>query len=109
MFQAIDQGVIAALKKKYAKCMLNAARIKSKSAQNIKDIVKDIKIFDAILHAKVAWEAIESETIIKCFKHSSIQESYETPSTTPEERTNNSDAEFTEYFQNLLEIPWDEY
>ena len=39
--------------------MLNAARIKAKSAQNVMDIVRDIKIFDAILHAKVAWEAID--------------------------------------------------
>ena len=108
--QAMDQGVIATLKKKYAKCMLNTTRIKSKSAQHVTDIVKEIKIFDAILLAKVAWEAIEPETIIKWFKHSGVQESYETPPNTPEERDDcDNDVEFVEYFQNLLDIPWHEY
>ena len=64
----MDQGVIANLKKKYNKKMLNIARIKAKTSQCITDIVKDKKIFDAILHAKVAWETIEAETIAKCFK-----------------------------------------
>ena len=107
--QAMDQGVIATLKKKYAKRVLNAARIKAKSTQNVQEIVKGIKIFDAILHAKIAWESITPETIIKCFQHSGIQESYETPPTTPVENIDDNDANFGEYFQSLLDIPWDEY
>ena len=105
----MDQGVIATLKKKYAKHTLNAARIIAQSAQSVTDIVKDIKIFDAIINAKVAWEAIEPETIIKCFKHSGIQEKYDsnTPPTTPV--VDDDDAEFNIDFQNLLNMPWDEY
>ena len=49
--QAIDQGVTATLKQKYNKRMLNMACIKTKTAQGIHEILKDIKIFDAILHA----------------------------------------------------------
>ena len=33
------------------------ACIKTKTASGVHDIISDIKIFDAILHAKVAWEA----------------------------------------------------
>ena len=65
--QAMDQGVITTLKKKYIKHALKASRIKAKSSQNIAEIVKDIKIFDAILHPKVVWESIDPETIVKCF------------------------------------------
>ena len=64
----MDQGVIAALKKKYNRCMLNEAGIKAKSAAGVADIVKDIKIFNAVIHAKVAWEAIDPQTIVKCFR-----------------------------------------
>ena len=85
----MDQDVTAALKKKYTKHMLNASRIKAKSAQHVTEIVKDIKIFNAILHAKVIWEAIEPEIIIKCFKHSGIQDSYDTPPITSVEPNDN--------------------
>ena len=109
--QAMDQDVIATPKKKYAKHVLNAARIKSKSVQNITEIVNDIRIFDAILHAKVAWEAIDPETIVKFFRHSGIKEKYDnqTPPTTPNGQDLKDDDGFTEYFENLLDMPWDEY
>ena len=68
--QAMDHGVIATLKKKNNKRMLNVARIKAKTTQSVTEIVKDIKIFDAILHVKVAWDSIEPKTIVKCFRHS---------------------------------------
>ena len=101
----MDQGMIANLKEKYNKRMLNIARINA--SQCIADIVKDIKIFYAILHGKVAWEAIEAETIAKCFKCSGIQENYNSPPSTPEPI--DEDPDFPEYFENLLNIPWDEY
>ena len=105
--QAMDQGVIANLKKKYNKRMLNVARIKAKTSQWVTDIVKEIKIFDTILHARGAWEAIEPETTAKCFKWSGIQENYDTPPSTPEPV--DEDLDFPEYFENLLNITWDEY
>ena len=77
--------------------MLNAASIKAKSAQNVMDIVKDIKIFYAILYAKVAWEAIDPETITKCFKHTGVHKNYDTPPTTPVEQNGDCDAEFAEF------------
>ena len=38
----------------------------------VTDIIKEIKIFDAILHAIVAWQAIHPQCIIKCFDWNSI-------------------------------------
>ena len=70
--QAMDQDVIATLKKSYNKRMLNVARIKAKTTQSVIEIVKDIKIFDAILHVIVAWSSIELKTIVKCFRHCGI-------------------------------------
>ena len=90
--------------------MLNEARIKAKTADGVADIIREIKIFDAILHAKVAWDAIEPETIIKCFKHSDVDEKLHLPSppSTPTYETI-EDPEFAEYFESLLDISWDQY
>ena len=70
----MDQGVIATLKKKYNKHMLNMARIKAKTAQGVQEIIKDIKIFNMIITAKVAWEAIDPETIQECFKQCGVNQ-----------------------------------
>ena len=45
--QAMDQRV---------KYMLNLARMEARKANNVTKIIKEIKIFDAIQHAKVTWE-----------------------------------------------------
>ena len=94
--------------------MLNEARIKAKTAQCVAEIVKEIKIFDAILHAKVALDAIDSSTIVKCFKRSGIhkdlhQSTPSTPPTTPTNDIIDEDPDFATYFQELLGIPWDQY
>ena len=68
----MDQGVITTLKKKYNKRMLNLARIKAKTASDVHEIIKEIKIFDAILNVKVAWEAIDPETIQKCLRQTGV-------------------------------------
>ena len=55
--QAMDQGVIANLKKNYAKKMyVKCDKNWDKRTIDVTEITKEIKIFDAILHAKVAWE-----------------------------------------------------
>ena len=105
----MDQGLIATLKNKYNKRVLNVARIKAKSAEGVADIVREIKIFDAILHAKVAWEAIDPETIAKCFRHSGIQENYDSPPPPSTPEPIDEDPEFADYFDKVLNIPWDEY
>ena len=111
--QAMDQGVIVTLQKKYNKQMLNLARIKVKTAQGVADIIKDVKIFDAIINVKVAWEAIDPETIIKCFKCTGGHYDYgdlNSPPITPDTTmAEDDDPEFASYFQELLNIPWDEY
>lgn len=82
------------------------ARIKAKSAEKVQDIVKEIKIFDAIVHAKVAWESTDPETIKKCFSHSGVRDNYNSPPTTPVDHDH--DPEFAQFFQDL-DVPWDEY
>ena len=112
--QTMDQGVIANLKKNYTKCMLNMARMEATKASSITDIIKEIKIFDAILHAKVTWEGVEPQCIRCCFKQSGIMGPIELASTSPPFSPTsidqeNNDPEFDAYFQDLLDIPWDLY
>ena len=97
--QPMDQGIIATLKEIYNKHMLNMARIKA--AQGVQQIIKDIKIFDMIITAKVAWEAIDPETIQKCFKQCGVNQDL-TMSPSPE--PDDEDPEFAAYFQELLDI-----
>ena len=73
----MDQGVITTLKKKYNKRMLNLARIKAKTASDVHEIIKEIKIFDAILNVKVAWEAIDPETIQKCLRQTGVHHDHD--------------------------------
>ena len=56
---------------------------------------------------KVAWEAIDPETIAKCFRCSGIQDNYDSPPSTPEPI--DDDPEFADYFEKVLNIPWDKY
>ena len=77
---------------------------------------KKLTIFDAILHCKNAWDAVSPETIVKCFRHSGVYDFNASPPCFPEstestilQEQQDGDAEFDEYFENLLGIPWDKY
>ena len=108
--KVMDQGVIANLKTNYAKCILNVACIKTRKVKDVSEIIQEIKIFDAILHAKVALEQVDPECIMKCFKYSGVLDPAEITLSPPPSPTNNEqDDEFANYFQELLDIPWDEY
>ena len=109
--QAMDQGVITNLKKNYAKCMLNVAHIETRRVTDVTEILKEIKIFDAVLHAKVAWEQVHPDCITKCFKRSGVLDRAEiTPSPPPSPVHDDSDDDdFSHYFHELLDIPWDGY
>ena len=109
--QAMDQGVIANLKKNYTKCILNVARMEARKAPSVMDIIKEIKIFDAILHAKVAWEGVSPECIQRCFKQSGVMDPIEmaSPQPSPTSLDQENDPEFDTFFQELLYIPWDQY
>ena len=78
--QAMVQGVIANLRKNYAKRMLNVACMETRRVKNVTEIIREIKIFDAILHAKVATEQVDPLCIIKCFKWSGVLEQENPPS-----------------------------
>ena len=67
------------------------------------------KIFDAILNAKVAWEAIDSQCVIKCFNQSGISDQLTQLPSPPASPNDDEDQEFRHYFEDLLEIPWDDY
>ena len=108
--QAMDQGVIVNLKKNYAKHMLNVACMEIRRAKNVTEIIREIKIFDAILQAKVVWEQVDPHCIIKCFKWSRVleQENPPSPPLSPVYAIEEED-DFANYFQELLDIPWYEY
>ena len=69
----------------------------------------------SILHCKVAWEAVKPDNITKCFKISGVFDWDSLPPSTPEfkqEENGNANAEdmkFARYFQELLDVPWEEY
>ena len=65
------------------------AGIKTKTANGVHDIIREIQIFDAILHAKVTREATDPVTIHKCFKWSGVQDNNNTPVTPPHSPDNN--------------------
>ena len=62
---------------------------------------------------KVAWEAIDPMTIVKCFKlsgeHEDLHKELCTPPMTSTKETIDEDTEFVTYLENLLDIPWHEY
>ena len=66
-------------------------------------------VFHALINAKVTWNAIGPETI-KCFRQMGIKEyQLEPESPPPFQNDINEDSDFAKYFEELLDIPWDEY
>ena len=108
--QAMDFGVIANLKAKYKQCTHNQARIMAKTVKDVREFVSKLTIFDAIIHCKNAWDAMSPETIVKCFKNSGVYDFNESPPCSSEcgmnGNNNDEDTEFSQYFENLLGIPW---
>ena len=86
--QAMDQGVIASLKKNYDKCMLN---------------------FRCHCTCESSLETSHPDCIIKCFKQSGIMEQIIPPSPPPSPVHVSEDDKFANYFQDLLDFPWEEY
>ena len=70
----MDLGVIANMKAMYKRRIQNAARISAKNVSDVREFVKELKIFDAILHCKVAWEAVSPDTIMKYLKKSGVHD-----------------------------------
>ena len=71
---------------------------------------RGIKIFDTILYAKVAWEQVNPECILKCFKRSRIVDPAELTQSPPPSPTNDPEEdEFAVYFEELLNVPWEEH
>ena len=56
---------------------------------------------------KAAWDQLPSETIINCFCSAGIHDFCNTPPS-PTDVSHGAD-DFDIYFQELLEVPWDEY
>ena len=87
----------------YVECSMHG----DQKGKECTEIIREIKIFDAILHAKVAWEHVDPQCIIKCFKWGGVLEQENSPPS-PVDATEEED-DFANYFQELLDIPWDEY
>ena len=87
--------------KNYAKHILNVAHIETRKVKDVTEIIKKIKIYDAILHTKVAWEQVDPQCIIKCFRHSGVleQESLQSPPSSPVDVS--EDGEFANYVRRF--------
>ena len=82
----------------------------AKSVKDVRQCVTQLTIFDAILHCKNAWGAISPETIVKCFKHSSVHDFDDSPPCSPTESMfsqiqDQDDAEFDPYWVDYVEEP----
>ena len=102
--QAMDQGVVANLKKNYAQRMLNVTCMEARKAKTATDIIREIKIFDAILHANVAWEGVTAGCIQRCFHRTGVTKATTIPSPppSPTDEDNEEDTGFAKYFQELF-------
>ena len=110
--QAMDQGVIANLKAKFKKIMMNSSRSQVHSVKDVTEMAKGITIFDAICNTNLALHAVDPSTIVKCFNRSGVYDfkTEDTPQKLPDHTENlDDDPEFASYFQDLLNMPWEEY
>ena len=126
----MDQGVISNLKQKYNKRMLNMARIKAKSGTKYRTLLETSKylmpyympklrgnpsiqkqsknVLNIVVYKRIMH--VHPSPVKKCFRCSGVQESYAcSPPTTPVDDASDEDPEFAQFFQDLLDVPLDEY
>ena len=74
------------------------------------NLLKNISIFDAIIHACVTWNGITPETIQNCFRKSGVYDfNQQDQPALAQPVDDNGDEDFVKYFQELLNVLWDEY
>lgn len=105
--QPMDQGVIASLKAKYKRLMMTHICLRMKESTSVTDLAKKVRIYDAILRTKTAWDEVAPGTLVKCFARCGYRPAAESQNQ-PNDDTTEPD-EFDIWFQNLLEVPWEEY
>ena len=68
--QPLDAGIIKNFKVHYRKLLLRhvLSRMKDNSLSTA-DIIKSVDVLTAIRWTKLAWENVQSSTIVNCFKH----------------------------------------
>lgn len=109
--QPMDAGIIAWVKGHYRRAMMSDMCQAMSASPDVTTLAKGIKIWDAILNFRQGWEAISPDTIQKCFKKCGVVKQLDLiPS--PNNETQIDDEctqEPVHDFQNLLDVPWDEY
>lgn len=106
--QPLDQGIIAWLKQRYKKLLLTHICEAMEECNDVTSLAKAVRIYDAIVNTKQAWDSLPIETIEKCFRRCGVTKDTNTPPSTPVEPPSEPD-DFAIQFEKLLEVPWDEY
>ena len=101
--QPLDAGIIQMVKTNYRKLMMREIRLAMEECDTVTDIAKKVTVLDALVNLFVAWNRIPSESIKKCFYNCGFPHLDKAP----EDETQAEDG--TELFQDLLEIPWQEF
>ena len=86
-------------------------RHEMKENATIVDLVKKVTIYDAIVNVKDGWDQLEATAIIKCFCKCGIHVGmFQDEATTSDEDVSfNLPDDYNRWFQDLLEVPWEEY
>lgn len=66
--QPLDQGIIQAMKANYRKSMLHSLLTAVGKFSTATEFAKSVTVFDAIRWISIAWNNVQEETILKCFR-----------------------------------------
>ena len=84
-------------------------------SSTVVELAKKVTIYDAIVNVTDGWGHLSLMTIIKCFKICCIFDGmFDATPISNEDQTSTEDTsirvpdEFDHWFEDLLEVPWDE-
>ena len=80
--QPLDAGIIQAVKMVYRKKLLRHFVLLMDDANCASDLAKCVKVLDAIVWLRHAWDCLREKTIVKCFSKCGVTTSIETSDTT---------------------------
>ena len=108
--QPLDRGVIAWVKSYYKRLLMSTLQRAMKDSRDIVDLVKNVKIYPAVVNTIAVWDKLPSETIVKCFNRCGTVPGFkDSQDQEPTIEQNHEIDDFDRWFGELLEVPWDEY
>lgn len=101
--QPLDAGIIQMTKTNYRKLMMREIRLAIEECDTVSDVAKKVTVLDAIINLSIAWNRVPAESIKRCFYKCGFPDL----DVTPETEVQPEDC--TELFQDILEVPWQEF